>query len=657
MTTQRPDPDLLLARIKNEESKLSQGKLKVFLGFAPGVGKTYTMLQEAQVKRREGTDVVVGLVETHGRLETEALLAGLEVLPRLEVEYKGIRLRDFDLDAALKRRPELLLVDELAHTNAPGIRHAKRWQDVQEILRAGINVSATLNVQHLETLNDLVAQITGIQVQETVPDAVLEMADEIELVDVSVEELLKRLEEGKVYAADMAVEAKERFFRKGNLIALREMALRRTADRVDRQMHDYRETHSISQTWPVAERLLVCVGPSPFSSRLVRATKRMADGLHADWTALYVETPTSSERREANRDRAFLALRLAEQLGAKTAAIAGQNLAGEILHYARSHSVTKIIAGKPSRRRVRDYLLGSVVDKLVWNCGDIDVYVITGDAHEPSLRPQPQGGRPIPWSGYGLAILGVALCTILARLIFPYFSAANVVMVYLLGVIVAASKLGKGPAILCSVLGVAAFDVLFVEPYYSFSVRDTEYLLTFAVMLLLGYVISDLTARVRAQAEAARKRERETAALYDLSRELVETKDALLLPEIAARHIAQMIQGATVVLLPDAEGGVRTKGGDSALVPQDGNESAVAQWVYRQGRPAGRGTDTLSGARLLFLPLKTSRSVIGVLGVEPPGASTVMNAEWLHSLEAACSHVASAIEHERLSREVQLSQM
>src|SRR5258705_12708954 len=387
--TDRPDPEALLARVKAEETRQGRGKLKVFLGAAAGVGKTYAMLEAVREQKADGVDVLVGYVETHGRAETDALLAGLELLAARMVDHRGTVLREFDLDAALARHPALILVDELAHTNAPGSRHAKRWQDVAEVLDAGIDVYTTVNVQHLESLNDVVAQITGVLVRETVPDAVLEQADEVELVDLPPDELLQRLREGKVYVPEQARRALDHFFHKGNLIALRELALRRTADRVDAQMQVYRSTHAITETWPTTERMLVCVSPSPLSARLVRATRRMAARLRAEWLAVYVETPAYLRLPEADRDRVVHTLRLAEQLGAETVTLSGQHVSEEILAYARTRNVSKIVVGKPRRPRWREVVFGSVVDELARNTDDIDVYVISGEhdaPRPPSLR-------------------------------------------------------------------------------------------------------------------------------------------------------------------------------------------------------------------------------------------------------------------------------
>ena len=404
MDEKRPDPDALLEQVRQKEERQRQGKLKIFFGAAPGVGKTYAMLEAAQVRQREGVDIVVGIVETHGRRETETLLEGLEILPRRSIYYKGKTLQEFDLDGALARNPALILVDELAHTNVPGARHKKRWQDVRELLCAGISVYTTVNVQHLESLNDVVHQITGVRVRETLPDSFLERADEIELVDLPPDELLQRLKEGKVYIPDQATKAMENFFRKGNLIALRELALRRTAERVDEQMESYRRDQGVRAIWPATERILVCVGPNPRSVRLIRAARRMAAGLRAEWIAVNVEAP--SHVRASEEDQRLLAehMRLAESLGAETVTLTGHRVSEEILNYARLRNVGKIIVGKPTHPRWKDKLLGSPLDEIVRGSGDIDVYVITGDAPQSAPR-RIERKAPLPWRALGVGLV------------------------------------------------------------------------------------------------------------------------------------------------------------------------------------------------------------------------------------------------------------
>src|SRR5215472_2008155 len=455
MTARRPDPEALLARVREEERRAARGKLKIFFGASPGVGKTYAMLEEARAKQKDGVRVLIGVVETHGRPETAALLGGLDVLPRRKTDHRGVQLEEFDLDAALARHPRLILVDELAHTNAPGSRHARRFQDVEELLGAGISVYTTLNVQHLESLNDVVAQITGIQVRETVPDSILDEADDVELADLSAEDLLTRLREGKVYIPEQAARALEEFFRKGNLIALRELALRRTAQRVDAQMRGYREEHGIQDIWPAADRLLVCIGPNPAGARLVRAGKRMAASLQSDWLVVSVDVPGQAI---SDSDRAALAqnLHLAQELGAQTASLSGHDVATELLRYAEAQNITKVIVGKPTHGRWRDKVFGSTLDALVRGSGDLEVYVISGDDARPRRKTQPSVQRS-PVAEYVKAALVVAVGTVLGAGVFRSLSVTDVAMVYVLSAGLVASRYGRGPSLLAAVLSIACF--------------------------------------------------------------------------------------------------------------------------------------------------------------------------------------------------------
>jgi two-component system sensor histidine kinase KdpD len=657
VSTDRPDPEALLARVKAEEARQRRGKLKIFLGAAAGVGKTYAMLEAVREQKADGVDAVVGYVETHGRAETDALLEGLEVLPPRMVDYRGTTLRELDLDAALARRPALILVDELAHTNAPGLRHAKRWQDVVELLDAGINVYTTMNVQHLETLNDVVAKITGVVVRETVPDSVFEQADEVELIDLPPDELLERFKDGKVYMPEQAQEAVKNFFRKGNLIALRELALRRTAERVDAQMRVYMHEHAIGKAWPTAERLLVCISPGPESARLVRAAKRMADRLGAPWVAAYVETPAQLRLSAEVRDRVTQTLRLAEQLGAETVRLPGEKMSEAILNFAHDRNVTKIVVGKPRRRLWTRILLGSVVDALVQGSGDIDIYVISAEREQPGVLQAPRGRRAIPsdWAPYGWAMAVVAVATGAAWLTLPFFELANLVMVYLLGIVVVATRYGRGPSLVASILSVAALDFFFVPPVFTFAVSDVRYLFTFVVMLIVGLVTSSLAVRIRTQAEAARLREQRTAALYAMSRELASTRGVDQLLTIATRHISEVFRSQVVVLLPGAGGAlVSADGGQFAL---DSNELGVGKWVHEHHQPAGLGTSTLPGAAALYLPLQAPRGPVGVLGVRPSDRHALDAPDQLHQLETFANQTALAIERAQLADEAQQAQV
>jgi len=653
MSDERPDPDLLLARIRAEESRGPRGKLKIFFGAAPGVGKTYSMLEAGRKQAKEGRDVWVGYIEPHSRPETQALVLGLDVLPRREVNYRGMRLLEFHLDAALAQRPQLILVDELAHTNAPDQTHAKRWQDVMQLLDAGIDVYTTLNVQHLESLNDVVAQITGVVVRETVPDSILEQADEVELVDLPPDDLLERLREGKVYVPREAERAVANFFTKGNLIALRELALRRTAERVGAQMETYRTQHQVHGTWPARERILVCIGPSPFAARLIRATRRMAASLKAPWMAVHVETPTTGSLSEAARQRLADASHLVEQLGGEIVTLTGLSVADEVLHYARSRNVTRVVVGKPQQPRWREWLRGSLVYELTRKSGDIDVYVISGDAEPATARPLHAAPTPNNRLGFLWAAIVVLLCTAVNALMAPHLAPVNLAMIYLLGVVVVSLWFGRAASILAAVLGVLAFDFCFVPPQGTFAVRDTEYLFTFLVMLAIGLVISTLVARLRFQVDTARRHDRRTAALYAMSRELAANQARDQIARIAVEHVALAVDARAVILLPDPQGQLVPLGSDlGGFVPSE-HDQAVARWVLTHGQMAGHGTDTLPGAEAIYLPLTAAHGAVGVLGAVLPDSQQRLAPGALQLLEALAGLAALALERAALTAEAE----
>jgi len=666
MVERRPDPDALLERVQREEAKLRRGRLKVFLGAAAGVGKTYAMLSEAREKRADGVDVVVGLVETHGRAETAALLESLEVLPPKLMEYRGTQVKELDLDAALARRPGLILVDELAHTNVEGSRHPKRWNDIEELRDAGIDVYTTLNVQHLESLNDVVGGITGIRVWETVPDTVFERADEVELVDIPPDDLLQRLHEGKVYLPQQADHAIRNFFRKGNLIALRELALRRTAERVDAQMRDYREDEAIREVWRAGERVLVCIGPTPLAERLVRAGKRLASSLHAEWTVVYVETPKLQRLAAAARDEVLGYLGLAESLGADTVTLTGQDMAREILRYAREKNVTRIVLGRPTLSGWRRWLLGSVVDTLVREGSDLDVHLLAlesaaaGSAAERALITRSRAylglkEAEVDWKrrapGYLWALATTAAATLLCAAMFGYFELSNLVMVYLVGVVVVAVRFGRGPSVLASVLAVAAFDFFFVPPRFTFAVSDVEYVVTFAVMLLVGLVVSNLAVNLRSQAKVATHRERRAGVLYEFTRELGAAQSEDVVARTAVKHIAAEFEGASVLLFADANGKIRYPRGQSISGSFHGADLAVAQWVYDHGQMAGRGTDTLPGSEGVYFPLRSESATLGVLVMLPANLRRVFLPEQRRLVETFMSQIVLALERIRLARD------
>jgi two-component system sensor histidine kinase KdpD len=648
----RPDPDALLQRVKRDEASATRGRLKVFFGAAPGVGKTYAMLEAARAKRAAGVDAVIGWVETHRRAETAALAEGFERLPPREVEHRGVRLLEFDIDKALARRPGLLLLDELAHTNAPGARHPKRWQDARELVEAGIDVWTTLNVQHLESVNDLVERITGIVVRETLPDHLLDEADEVEFVDLPPEDLLRRLAEGKVYLPDQAARAVKKFFRKGNLTALRELALRRTAEHVDADVQDYRRDHAIEATWPVTERVLVSIRPNPESGRLVRAARRLATRLRAEWIAVWVESPGQPALSAAERSDLAAAFALAEQLGAETATVSGPSVSEALLSFARQRNISKIVVGKPAHGRWRDRLRGSLVDAIVRASGDIDVFIVSGERAEPALPPRRVSGtlsaKPVH---YVWSAAVVVLCSLVCWGMLGRFDRSNLVMVYLLGVAFVASRYGRAPSALAAILSVAAFDFFFVPPYLTFAVSDTQYVVTFAVMLVVSFVISTLAARVRAQADAARQREQRTQVLYAMSRDLAAARTVAEVARAVSRHVSDVLGGPAAVFVPGPEGPLRLAGG--APPPGGSREAAVAQWAFDHGRPAGLGTDTLPGASAAYQPLQGTQSVLGVLGTSPDPAQLPLRPDQVDLLEALARQAASGLERVRLADEAQ----
>jgi two-component system sensor histidine kinase KdpD len=585
------------------------------------------------------------------------------------VSYRGATLRDFDLDAALARKPALVLVDELAHSNPvegePSPRHAKRWQDVEELRDAGIDVYTTVNVQHIESLNDIVAGITGVRMQETVPDVVFETADEVELVDTPPDELIERLHAGKIYVPEQARHAIDNFFRKGNLIALRELALRTTADRVDAAMREYREGEGIRATWAAGERLLVAVGPYEDAERLVRAGKRMATALHAEWIVVYVETPELLRMPEAERDRRIALLRLAESLGAEAVTLGGSSVGEELANYARTRNVTRILIGRPHRALWRRLFRPSTYGELLAKLESVDIHVV-GGADEAAamrspflarsrayLRAVPAEVDKARWPGYVWAFGAAAICTGLGVLMSPLFELANLVMVYLLGTVLVAARYGRGPGIATSALCVAAFDFFFVPPQLTFAVSDVQYLVTFAIMFGVAVLISNLTASVRLQARVAGHRERRTSQLYAMSRELAATRGQEAMARVAVRHVSEVFDSQVVVLLPGKDQRLQHPRGESISGSLHGADLAIAEWVYEHGEPAGLGTHTLPGSEALYLPLNGSQTVLGVLGVLPASARRVLLPEQFHLLETFAGQIALALERAQLAERAQ----
>jgi two-component system, OmpR family, sensor histidine kinase KdpD len=656
MTEARPNPDELLTRVEREEHKVQRGKLKVFFGSNAGVGKTYAMLDEARMRAAEGANVLIGYAEPHIRPDTEALLLGMDLLPYKLIEHKGSVLKEFDLDGALARHPAICCVDELAHTNAPGLRHPKRWQDVFEMLEAGISVYTTLNVQHLESVNDIVEKITGVRVRETLPDRVLEEADEVELVDISPDELVERLHEGKVYKPEQVEHALRHFFKRGNLIALRELALRKTAERVDVQMLEARHATAPAKTWAASERILVCVGPSPFAGQVVRAAKRLAVAFRAPWYAVCVETPGRAGVTGPPQTRLAEALQLAEQLGGTPVTLTGTRVAEEILAFARQKNITKIVVGKPELPRWREWLAGSIVDDLIRHSGAIDVYVIR---HERQ-RARPAGPAVAASTPLLLPyIWAVGIClltTVLGILAYHVageagkrISNTNVLMIHLLAVLFIATRFGRGPAVAASLLAVAAFDFTVVPPYFSFAVGDSQYLFTFAAMLVTALVISTLADRLRRQAQAARERERNTAALLSLSHKLAATRGQQEIVQAVVQQVAEVLGCPAAVLIPNAKGNLVLAGVSHEGERVDEKEGGVAQWVFDHAQKAGRGTDTLPAASGQYLPMVATGGTAGVLGLLKPPAA--YDAQRSRLLEAFASQSALALERAALAEE------
>ena len=652
----RPSPEAMLRLAQAEEVTAELGKLKIFLGYAAGVGKTYAMLEAARLRKKDGRDVVVGYVESHGRSETDALLDGLKLIPRKEIYYLGVALPEMDIDAILTRKPQIALVDELAHTNAPGARHEKRWQDVEELLEAGIDVYTTVNIQHFESLNDVVAQITGITVRETVPDRLLDLAFEIKLIDIPPEDLLQRLHEGKIYIPDQAAKAIEKFFRPGNLMALRELSLRRTASRVDDQMRAYMETQSIAGPWPTAERLLVCVSGSPYSEKLIRATCRLAEELKAQWTTVYIETPGSGRHVRENRERIWRDLRLAEGLGAQVASVTATDVTDAVMEYTTRHNITKIVMGKPNKPRWREILYPPIVDQVIRRSGAVDVVIVSFEQDESAkAAPAPKHRRPFELRGYAASLALIAAATLLCELLRPFLAPTNMVMFYLLAVVVASVRLGRKPAMATALLGVLAFDFFFVPPRMTFVVADTQYLMTFLGLFVVGLVISTLVARSRERADVMRAREVQTASLYYLSRDLAASVDITAVLTAVVRNVEEALNALVVILLPEGErlDIMSTSEGFELGI----KEQAVADWAFRNNHPAGRATDTLVSADLIYLPLQTPASVLGVMGIKLTSEYEYHSQENRRLLDAFATQAAMAMERIQFSHQAEQTQI
>jgi len=640
---ERPDPDALLTSLQRDAAKAGRGRLKVFFGMCPGVGKTFAMLRSAHEEHRDGGEVLVGLVETHGRVETEALLTGLTVLPRKTITYRDTTLTEADLEAILARRPRLVLMDELAHTNAPGSRHAKRWQDVVELLEAGIDVFTTLNVQHVESRADAVRQISGAPVHETVPDSVIDLADEIELIDLTPAALRDRLREGKVYLGERAVAAEQNFFQESNITALRELALRYTAERVDRQLNELRAGHKRKIVWRSGERLLVAVGASPFSTQLVRWTRRLATAQGAPWLAVFVEGSAPLEAEEQRLVDKNLAL--ARELGAEVLVTHDDNVASALVRLALQHNATQIVVGKPRRRRLLDLIQGTLVDRLLKLGGNIDIYVVPAEPDrnprrwlklDPSLRSKP--------GEYGITAATVMLITLFG-LVLPADTYLAVGLIYLLGVIMLSLRVGRGPVLAAGTLSAIVWDFLFIPPRFTFYISKVEDVALFGTYFIVALVTGHLTSKIRAQAHSERLREERATALFELTRALAAARtldDAVF----AVLRQADEVFGAhtSLLLVDDQDRLVPHFAGSHTL---DDKELGVAEWVFRHRRPAGRFTDTLPGAAAFYLPLVREENAVGVLGVAPLTGRTLTLLQ-RDLLEAFARQLALSVEREFL---------
>jgi two-component system, OmpR family, sensor histidine kinase KdpD len=654
---QRPSPEALLETARREERQ--SGRLKIFVGAAPGVGKTYEMLQQARARKQDGYDVAVGVVETHGRKETQALLEGFDVIPRKRLEYRGQQLEEMDLDALIARHPQIALVDELAHTNAPGSRHPKRYLDVEELLNHGIDVYSTVNIQHIESLNDVVAQITHVRVRETVPDSVFDRADAIELVDLTPDDLIERLKEGKVYVPQQAERALEHYFSPGNLTALRELALRRTAERVDEQLLTHMQAHAIPGPWAAGERILVCVSEDPRAAGLVRYAKRLADRLHAPFTTLCVETRRSLQWTEVERDRVADTLRLAEALGGEAITVPGgeRSIADDVVSFAHANNITQIIIGKSTRSRWFEILHGSVVHELVRRSGNISVHVIAGEelARDPiptkTVRPAKDTAPFDAWP-YVAALLAVAAALGVGELIEPFLGIENADLVFLTAVVGIAVRYGLWPSLFATILSSLCYNFFFLPPIYTFTITDPTNIGAFVFFTIVAVIVSHFAARGRTWTVAAHDRVRTVELLYAFSRKLagVGTLDDVLWA--SAYQTALMLKVRVVLLLPE-EGSFVVKAGYPPEDILDEADIAAAKWAWENNRSAGRGSDTLPGAKRLFLPMRTSRGAIGIIGIDSDKPGPLLTPDQRRLLDALIDQSALAIERVRLVEDLE----
>ena len=652
--SQRPDPDALLARVQAQEQKATRGKLRIYFGASAGVGKTYAMLAAARKLQADGQSLLIGVIETHGRLDTAALLDGLPLLPLKAIDYRGKTLSEFDLDAALLARPPLILMDELAHSNAPGSRHPKRWQDVEELLEAGIDVLTTVNVQHLESLNDVVGGITGVRVAETLPDTVFDRADEVVLVDLPADELLKRLKLGKVYQPQQAERASQNFFRKGNLIALRELALRRTADRVQDEVQAYRVEKSINPIWKTGAALLACVGPRPGNEHVIRSTARLASQLNAEWHAIYIETPQLQRLPSPQRERILKTLKLAQDLGARTAVVPGNDIAAAIVAYARANNISKLIVARGHPTWPWRTAHARRIAQLAPDVDLIEIGQAAGEAAPEKARAasaadtgdgdaDKRGARR--WRYLFAAGASVLTALLLAPLL-PYLDLANIAMLFLLTVVLVAVRFGRGASVLATFVSVAAFDFVFVPPRFSFAVSDFQYVITFAVMLVVGLITGHLTADLRFQARVAAHREARARALYEFARELSGVLLTEQIFEITRSFIQRAFQARATLLVPDDDGRLQL----APLVAEGARQNTgaldlgIAQWAFDHAEAAGIGTDTLPASSVFYLPLIAPMRTRGLLALLPENRRWLLVPEQRQHLDTFAALAAIALE-------------
>jgi len=639
----RPDPDELLSLIKEKDKKdRKRGYLKIFLGYVAGVGKTYKMLEEAHLLQEKQEDIVVGIAETHGRAETEELLKNLEIIPRQKVDYKGITLEELDIDSVLERKPAYVLVDELAHNNIPGSRHIKRYQDVEEILNAGINVYSTLNIQHIESINDIVQQITGVEVKETVPDRIVELADKIELIDLPIEELIERLQEGKVYIPEKAKQAMKKFFTEKNLVALREMALRYATVHVDYDMDYYLKKENIIGPWETSNRIMVCISPNASSKRLIRITHRFSDRFNAEWFAVYVEPSYKFRSRPEDIQSVENNLELAENLDAKVFRLTG-SIADEIVSFAESKNITLILMGHSRRSRLQELIEGSIINKVIQK-SDAQVLVVENEIkHAQETESQQQTDfevKGLDLKPYAVSFLSVGITVIFCLLIQPFIEAINIGMFFIISIIISSLMSGRKAGILASLLAVASFDYFFIQPYFSFSVADVRFIPTFTVLFIVGIITSILADTVKKQVEYTRQREIFISALYDFSRDLLTSKDLDDILNKSTKHISESFNNDVIILLPDDKNALKTASRFGTHEIYDGHEMGVSNWVYEHKKEGGRGTETLSSSKWYHIPLKIQKEIIGVMAIS---TDVKINTEQKHLIESFASVVSLAL--------------